>query len=124
MEVLWEWLGELERVSGKEEDEQSEMFEEKLKRFKNLPILCKTRVFRNWIKSRASRQDHPPEHLKENFWKNFLSVFHDWKFHSRESHELSRENLCVPLAIEPSTGEQVANLSREKHENPIFWKIF
>ena len=72
---VWEWHGEFERVSGKEEDEQLEMFEGKLKKFKNWPILFKTCVFRDWINSRASR-------------------------------------------------EQVANLSREKHETPNFWKIF
>ena len=61
--------------------------------------------------------------LKRKLWKNFLSVFRNWKFHSRESRELSRENLYVPLATGPSTREQVVNLSHEKHENPIFWKI-
>ena len=121
---VWEWHGEFESVSGKEEDEQSEMLEGKLKRFKNWPILRKTRDFRNWIKSRDSRQGQLPEHLKEKLLKNFLSVFLDWKFHSLESRELSRENLCVPLAIGPSTREQVANLSREKHETSNFWKIF
>ena len=59
---VWEWHGVFERVLGKEEDEQSEMFEGKLKRFKNWPILYKTRDFRNWDKSGASRQDQPPEH--------------------------------------------------------------
>ena len=48
--------------SEKEEDEQLEMFEGKLKRFKNWPSLPKTRDFRNWDKSHASRQDQPPEH--------------------------------------------------------------
>ena len=66
-----EWHGEFESYLGKEEDEQLEMFEGKLKRFKNWPILCKTRNFRDWIKSRASRQDQLSEHLKENFWKIF-----------------------------------------------------
>ena len=36
MEGVRDRHGEFERVSGKEEDEQSEMFEEKLKRFKKL----------------------------------------------------------------------------------------
>ena len=35
MEVFREIHGEFEKVSGKEEDEQLEMFEGKLKRFKN-----------------------------------------------------------------------------------------
>ena len=60
--------------------------------------------------------------LIRKLWKNFLSVFRNWKFHSRESRKLSRKNFCVPLVTGPSTYEQVANLSREKHEKPIFLK--
>ena len=100
------------------------MFEGKLKRFKNWPFLHKTRDFRYWIKSRISRQVQPPEHLKGKLLKNFLSVFREKKFHSGESRELSRINLWEPLATGPSIHEQVANLSREKHEKPDFWKIF
>ena len=44
----------------------------------------------------------------QKFWKNFLSVFRDWKSHLQGSRELSRENLCVPLVTGPSTREQVA----------------
>ena len=44
----------------------------------------------------------------QKFWKNLLSVFRNWKFHSWGSRELSRENLYVSLAIGPSTREQVA----------------
>ena len=66
---VWEWHGEFERDSGKEEDEQLEMFEGKLKKFKNWPILHKTCDFHDWFKSHASRQDQSPEHLKENFQK-------------------------------------------------------
>ena len=119
-----EWHGEFERVSSKEEDEQSEMFEGKLERFKNWPFLHKTRDFHDWIKLRISRQVQSPEHLKGKLSKNFLSVFSDWKFHSWESHELSYENLCVPLATGHSICEQVTNLSRKMHEKPDFWKIF
>ena len=60
--------------------------------------------------------------LERKLLKNCLSVFRDWKFDSRESRELSRKNLYVPLAIGPSTCELVTNLSREKHETPNFWK--
>ena len=59
--------------------------------------------------------------LKNNL-KNFLSFFRDWKVYSRESREVSRENLCVPLATGPSTREQVATLSCKKHKNPNFEK--
>ena len=54
--------------------------------------------------------------LERKLLKNFLSVFCDWKFHSRENCKWSRENLYVPLATGPSTHKQVTNLSREKHE--------
>ena len=46
----------------KEEEEQLEMFEGKLKKFKNWPSLPKTCDFRDRDKSHASRQDQPPEH--------------------------------------------------------------
>ena len=41
--------------------------------------------------------------LKDKIVKNFLSVFRDWKVYLRGSRELSRENLCVPLATGPFT---------------------
>ena len=74
----------------------------------------KTRDFRDWVKSRESRQGQSPEHSRQKFWKIYLSAFRDWKFYPRESHEVSRESLSS-LATEPSTSEQVAKLSREKH---------
>ena len=70
--------------------------------------MCKTRVFRGWVEPPDSRQIHPPKHFKPKVLKNLLSVFRDWKSHSRGSRELSRENLCVSLATGPSTREQVA----------------
>ena len=60
--------------------------------------------------------------LKRKLLKNFLSVFRDWKFHSQEICELSRENLCVPLTTGPSTREQVANLSCENMKFQFFEK--
>ena len=81
---------------------------ENWKVFKKLPLLCKTRVFRDWGKSPESRQFHPPKHFKPEVLKNLLSVFRNWKSHLRGSRELSCKNLCVPLATEPSTHEQVA----------------
>ena len=56
----------------------------------------------------TSRQGKPPKHLKSKFWKNFVSVFRDWKVYLWGSCELSRENLWVNLATRPSTREQVA----------------
>ena len=62
------------------------------------------------------------EKPKNQKFENFLSVFRDWKVYLRESCTVSRENLCVPLMTRPSTHEQVAILSREKHKNPNFEK--
>ena len=81
---------------------------ENWKRFKNCPYFCQTRVFRDLIESPQSRQVKPPKHSRTKILKIFLSVFRDWKVYSRVSRELSRENLWVTLAIEPSTREQVA----------------
>ena len=53
----------------------------------------KTRDVFDWVKLRASRQGQSPEYSRQKFWKIYLSVFRDWKFYSRESHEVSRENL-------------------------------
>ena len=53
----------------------------------------KTRDFRDWVKSRASRQGQLPELSRQKFWKIYLSVFCDWKFYPRENCEVSHENL-------------------------------
>ena len=53
----------------------------------------KTRDFRDWVKSRASRQGKLLEHSRQKFWKIYPSVFRDWKFYLRESREVSHENL-------------------------------
>ena len=100
---------------------------------------CKTHDFRDWGKSLVSRQIHPPKHFKPKVLKKFLSDFRDWKSYSRRSHELSRENLCVPLTTKPSTREQVAKIDRRardcgmrlvlpatespKHDNTVFWNF-
>ena len=53
--------------------------------------------------------------LKDKIVKIFLSVFCGWKVYPRGSCELSRKNLCVPLATRPFTREQVAkNNSRAR----------
>ena len=46
-----------------------------------------------------------------NVKKKFLSVFRDWKDYPRGSHELSRENFCVPLMTGPFTREQVTKIN-------------
>ena len=52
--------------------------------------------------------------LKDKIVKIFLSVFCDWKVYPRGSCELSRENLCVPLATGPFTREQ-AKINTRAH---------
>ena len=86
-------------------------FERKLKRFKNWPSFCQTRIFWDWGESPTSHQGKPPKHSKTKLWKNFLSVFRDWKVYPRGSRELSYENLYVPLATGPFTHEQVAKIN-------------
>ena len=75
-----------------------------------LVLKCKTRVFCDWYKSPISRQDTRQNTSSQKIWKNLLSVFHDWKSHSRGSCELSRENLCVPLTTGLFTRKQVAKI--------------
>ena len=81
---------------------------ENWKRFKNCPYFCQTRVFRNLSESPSSLQFKPPKHSKREFWKNFLSIFRDWKVYPQGSRELSRKNLWVTLATGLSTREQAA----------------
>ena len=92
-------------VPDKRENEQSQKVRGKTKKdFKNCPHYVKHAFFATEV----SRQIHPPKDFKPKVLKKFLSVFRDWKSHLRGSRELSRENLCVPLATAPSTREQVA----------------
>ena len=64
----------------------------------------------------VSHQFHLPKHVKPKVLKHLLSVFRDWKSHSWGSRELSRENLCIPLASGPSTREQVAKIYLRAHD--------
>ena len=81
------------------------------KNLKKLSLKCKIRVFCEWSESPTSRQGKPPKHSKIKLWKNFLSVFCDWKVYLRGSRELSCENLCVPLATGPFTRKQIAKIN-------------
>ena len=79
----------------------------------------------SWLKQVANKlPGQVARHRRWNFWKICLSVFRDWKFHPRGSHEGSRKHFCVTLTIRAFTHEQVANLSREKPKNPDFLKKF
>ena len=99
-----EWHGEFESVSGKKEDEQSEMFEGKLKRFKNWPILRKTCDFCNWIKLHSSRQNTSKKTF-EKFSKCFLRLEVPLV---RESQIEPRKSLCTPRdwTFHPRTSRQ------------------
>ena len=118
--IRWVW----ERVEMGKTMNNHKSSREKLKTFKKLTYLRKTHHFRDWVKSRASRQGQSPKHSRHKFWKIFLSFFRDWKVYPWESRDVSHENLYVPLATRPSTREKVAILSPKKHKDPNFWKIF
>ena len=116
---VWEFFGKGRRWTFKNvRGKKLERFKKKLTKFAQNTRFSRTETSHVQV-ARTSRQN-----TKKKTLENFLSVFCDWKFHSQESRELSRENLCVPLVTGPSTRKQVANLSREKHENPNFEKYF
>ena len=82
-------------------------FEGKLKKFKNWPSFCQTRIFRDWNESPSLAT----KTLKEKILKKISSVFRDWKVYPQGSRELSRENLCVTLATRPFTRKQFAKIN-------------
>ena len=66
---FWEEHGEFEKGLKGQDNEQLNMFEGKLKRSKKLTKKRKTRVFRDWVKSRTSRQDKSWDTWDEIFEK-------------------------------------------------------
>ena len=82
---------------------------ENWKRFKNCPIFAKHAFFATEM-SRQQIAKSSRQNTQTEFWKNFLSVFRDWKVYSWGSLELSRENLWVTLTTGPSTREEVAKI--------------
>ena len=82
----------------------------------------KTRDFCDWVKLRASHQGQSLEHLRQKFWKIFLSVFRKWKFYLRESREVSRENLWVPSRLEPPPVNKSPDWAVRNIKNPNFEK--
>ena len=83
------------------------------KDLKSRHVFAKICDFRDQVKLPASRQGKLRNTLKSNFRENFLSIFHDWRVYPRDSRQVSRENLYVPLATKPSTRKQVAKPTRE-----------
>ena len=105
--VCREWHGVFGWDLVERESEWSKRFEGKLKRFKNWPNFCQTRVFRDWNESPGLAA----KTLKDKILKKISSVFRDWKVYPRGSRELSRENLCATLATGPFTREQFAKIN-------------
>ena len=68
---FWEEHGEFERELKGKDNEQLNMFEGKLKSSKKLSLKRKTRDFRDWTKSCASRQDKPRD-TRDKIFENFL----------------------------------------------------
>ena len=82
----------------------------------------KTHDFRDWAKSRASRQGQLLEHSRKKFWKIYLSVFRDWKFYPWESHEVSHENLWVLLQLDLPPSNKSLDWVARNIKNPNFEK--
>ena len=97
----------VEREMGKTVNSHKKIWGKTEKRFKNWPSFCQTCDFRDWSESPTLAA----KTLKDKIVKNFLSVFRDWKVYPWGSRELSRENLCIPLATRPFTREQVAKIN-------------
>ena len=109
------------RVFGKEtiekEDEQSQKFEGKLKKnLKTAPIFAKHAFFAIEVSHHKVASSSRQNTQRQNFLKNFLSVFRGWKVYPRGSRGLSRENLWVTFATGPSTHEQVTKIDLRTHD--------
>ena len=82
----------------------------KKKKLKTLFETQNTRVSRlKWVANKSPGL--AAKTLKDKIVKKFLSVFRNWKVYPRRSCELSRENLCVPLATGRFTREQVVKIN-------------
>ena len=114
----------LREVWNKEDNKQSEMFEGKLKTFKNWPICAKHTIFTTESSrekvARASCQNTQNKNLKTNF----LSVFCDWKFYSRESHEVSHENLWALSWLDLPPANKSPDWVARNIKSPNFEKYF
>ena len=77
MEVLQEIHDEFEKVSGKEEDEQSEMFEGKLKKVQKLIHFVQNTQFSRLNQVMCKSPRPAAKKLERKLLKNFLSVFRE-----------------------------------------------
>ena len=72
-----------------EDNEQSQKFKGKTEKSLKTNLFAQNTRFLQ-LSQVASKS---PEHLRQKFWKFYLSVFHNWKFNPRGSREVSCENL-------------------------------
>ena len=92
---------------------------EKLKNLKETIFETQNTCFSRLKQVANKSLEQAAKTLKVRIVKNFLSVFCDWKVYSRGSHELSRENLYVPLVTGPFPREQVAKINMRARECSI-----
>ena len=103
-----------ERYFG-EDNEQSLKLKGKLKKFWKTVLKTQNMRFSRLDQVASQLLGKPRNTKKKETWKISLSIFRDWKVYPRGSRELSRENLCVPLATRPFTCKQVAKINTRAH---------
>ena len=62
-------------------------------------------------------------HLRQNFWKIFLSIFRDWKFHPQGSREGSCKNFWVSSRLKLPLVNKPLNWVARKLKTQNFWKF-
>ena len=105
--LKWDMECLREREMGKIVNSHKNLREKLKNNFKNCPYCAKHAFFATEVSRQKVTSFTCQNTSSQKFWKSLVSVFHNWKSHSRGSRELSHENLCVPLATGPSTREQV-----------------
>ena len=92
MEVLWEKMEVLEEEEANKTMKKHVMWGKTKKFFLNKTLFVQNTRFSwlEWVANKSLSQ------VAKNTWQKFekiwLSVFHDWEVHSRESHEESCES--------------------------------
>ena len=116
---FWVKHSEYVRELNEQDNEQSNMFEGKLKSFKKLSLKRKTLFF----VTEPSRQDKSPNTLETKFLKNLSKCFS--RLEGPPTSKLRREpwKFLYSLATGASTHEQAAKPSRENFKNQNFGKF-
>ena len=96
---------------------------ENWKGFKNC-LICAKHTFFTTESSRVQVARASRQHTWKKTFEKISKCFSRLKVPLTRESRTEPRKFCVPLATRPSTREQVANLSREKHETPIFEKNF